>query len=83
MGLDIRVPLGLMFLIVGGLMTGYGLMTHGSAIYAKSLDMNINLIWGVLMLIFGAIMFWLGRRPQKPPSPSTIKAQSRPHGMGH
>ncbi|MHB1021949.1 MAG: hypothetical protein ACYC46_13165 [Acidobacteriaceae bacterium] len=83
MGLDIRVPLGLMFLIVGGLMTGFGLLTHGSAIYDKSLDMNINLIWGILMLVFGLVMYLLGRRPQTPPSPKVIKMQSRPHGMGH
>ena len=47
MGLDIRIPLGLMFLVTGGLMALYGLFTAGSAIYEKSLDMNINLIWGV------------------------------------
>jgi hypothetical protein len=83
MGLDIRIPLGLMFLIVGGLLTGYGLLTHGSAIYGKSLDININLIWGILMVLFGAIMYWLGRRPQPPPDPKKIRIPAPPHGMGH
>lgn len=65
MGLDIRIPLGLMFLITGGLMTLYGLFTRGSAIYAKSLGMNVNLIWGSIMLTFGLITYLLGRRPRR------------------
>jgi hypothetical protein len=65
MGLDIRIPLGLMFLITGGLMALYGLFTRGSAIYEKSLDMNINLIWGGLMLAFGLVMYIMGRRPRR------------------
>ena len=65
MGLDIRIPLGLMFLITGGLMAIYGLFTRGSAIYEKSLNMNINLIWGGLMLIFGLVMYIMGRRPRR------------------
>jgi hypothetical protein len=64
MGLDIRLPLGLMFLITGGLMTGYGLFTRGSEIYMKSEGININLYWGLLMLVFGLIMYLLGRTPR-------------------
>ena len=62
MGLDIRVPLGLIFLITGGIMTVYGLFTRGSEIYARSMGINLNLIWGVVMLVFGAVMFFVGRR---------------------
>lgn len=62
MGLDIRVPLGLIFLITGGIMTVYGLFTRGSEIYARSMEINLNLIWGVVMLLFGAVMFFVGRR---------------------
>ena len=65
MGLDIRIPLGLMFLVTGALMAVYGLFTRGSAIYDKSLDMNINLIWGGLMLVFGLVMYIMGRRPRR------------------
>ena len=65
MGLDIRIPLGLMFLITGGLMAIYGLFTRGSAIYEKSLNMNINLIWGGVMLVFGLVMYIMGRRPRR------------------
>jgi len=62
MGLDIRIPLGLIFLIIGGVMSVYGLFTRHSAIYEKSLDVNLNLGWGILMFLFGALMFFIGRR---------------------
>ena len=47
MGLDIRLPLGLLFVVTGGMMTVYGLFTHGSAIYQKSMGIDINLVWGI------------------------------------
>lgn len=62
MGLDIRLPLGMIFLAIGLLMTIYGLVTLGSPIYAASMGLNLNLIWGVVMLLFGGVMGWLGRR---------------------
>lgn len=63
MGLDIRIPLGLIFLSIGGIMTLFGIFTHGdTTLYQKSLGMNLNLLWGGIMVIFGAIMFFVGRR---------------------
>ena len=65
MGLDIRWPIGLMFTLIGALLTGYGAMTASdSTMYARSLDININLIWGLVLLAFGIIMLllaWLGK----------------------
>ena len=81
MGLDIRIPLGLMFLVTGGLMALYGLFTRGSAIYEKSLNMNINLIWGVLMLVFGLVMYIMGRRPRLLVA-SRVEGSERPLGKG-
>jgi hypothetical protein len=60
MGLDIRWPIGLMFSIVGLLLTGYGLLTGGE-IYKCSLGININLIWGVVLLVFGGAMLALAK----------------------
>lgn len=84
MGLDIRIPLGLMFLVTGGLMALYGLFTRGSVIYEKSLDMNINLIWGALMFVFGVVMYMLGRRPRRLVA-SRVEGTERPLGgrAGH
>jgi drug/metabolite transporter (DMT)-like permease len=58
MGLDIRTPIGLMFLIIGALLAVYGVATGGDAeLYRRSLDININLWWGVFLLVFGGVMF--------------------------
>ncbi len=65
MQLDLRIPMGLMFTLVGLILLIYGSVTQGSAIYAKSLGMNINVIWGVILLCFGLLMFFLGRARQK------------------
>ena len=62
MGLDIRTPIGLMFSIFGALLVGYGFLTRGSAIYARSGGYNINLDWGLVLLVFGGVMLWLGRK---------------------
>lgn len=53
MGLDIRWPIGLMFSLIGVLLTGYGAINRASSI---SLDININLVWGVVLLVFGVGM---------------------------
>jgi len=62
MGLDIRLPLGLLFLIIGAIMALYGALTWGSPIYATSLGINLNVIWGAVMLLFGGAMLALARR---------------------
>jgi len=63
MGLDIRLPIGLMFAIFGALLALFGLLTSGSEMYARhSLGININLWWGLAMLAFGAVMLLLARR---------------------
>ena len=65
MGLDLRWPIGLMFSLIGALLLIYGLITSGSEIYARSLGLNINLFWGIILLVFGAAMLtmaWRGSR---------------------
>ena len=60
MGLDVRIPVGLMFAIMGILLVAYGL-AGDHAIYARSLGININAIWGSVMLATGAILLALSR----------------------
>ncbi len=62
MGLDIRLPLGLIFLALGGIMTVYGFVTRGSAMYALAMGVNLNLTWGVMMVVFGLIMVVAAKR---------------------
>jgi putative Mn2+ efflux pump MntP len=60
MGLDIRWPIGLMFSLIGVMMTIYGLVTGSKTeLYQRSMDINVNLIWGVVLLIFGGAMLIL------------------------
>jgi hypothetical protein len=56
MGLDIRLPIGTMFTLLGLLLTGNGLLTRDSKIYDHSLGININLWWGLVLLAFGLLM---------------------------
>jgi hypothetical protein len=64
MRLDIRLPIGLLFAILGGLLAVFGLVTGFSsgALYERSLGININLWWGLVMLAFGIVMIVVGRR---------------------
>jgi len=86
MGLDIRLPIGMMFAIIGLLLTGYGILGD-KAIYARSLGINVNLWWGLAMLAFGAIMLLLGRRggaTNRPAdeSPQGEATERREHDLG-
>jgi len=57
MGIDIKFPIGLMFSILGAVLTIYGFVTRSNTeMYHKSLDININLWSGIAMLVFGLLM---------------------------
>ncbi len=52
-----------MFAIIGLLLSLYGLITAGDVqTYKKSLLININLWWGAVMIVFGVVMLYFGRR---------------------
>lgn len=61
MNLDIRLPIGGLFTLLGILLVGYGLMSD-PAVYERSLGYNVNLSWGVVVLLFGLLFLWLGRK---------------------
>jgi hypothetical protein len=65
MSLDLRVPIGLMFSVFGVILTIYGFVSDRS-IYARSLGINVNLIWGLALLVFGISMLLLGMRRNSP-----------------
>lgn len=64
MGLDLRWPVGLLFTLLGALLVVFGL-TSDPAIYVRSLGVNVNLWWGVVMMAFGLVMIGLARRGRK------------------
>jgi multisubunit Na+/H+ antiporter MnhG subunit len=61
MGLDIRLPIGLFFSAVGVLLALFGLFGD-KAIYERSLGLDVNLMWGAVLLLFGLVMVFLGKR---------------------
>ncbi len=65
MGLDIRYPIGLMFGIIGLVMAIYGLATGSDPMYQRSLGINVNLWWGALLFVFGAVMLLFARKGTK------------------
>lgn len=83
--LDLRIPLGLMFTLTGLILTLFGLKTDGDvALYARSLGINANLWWGLVLLAFGLTMLLLGRRGQRRleqqnPEPLKKEQQRRGH----
>jgi amino acid transporter len=71
MNFDLRLPIGIMFTLFGAILTIFGLATNGSDIYKNhSLGININLGWGIVLLVFGIIMLLLamaGKKKSGPP----------------
>lgn len=65
MHLDLRLPIGGMFTVLGLLLGGYGAMSD-PGLYARSMGVNVNLWWGLVMLVFGAAMWVAGRRGRSP-----------------
>jgi ABC-type maltose transport system permease subunit len=51
--LDLRLPIGILFLVIGALLALYGFLAEGVA---------IDRWWGLVMVAFGGMMFWLARR---------------------
>ena len=64
MKLDLRLPIGLMFTIIGILLTLFGIVSD-KAIYERSLGINVNLWWGVVLVVFGVVMLGLMMRGRR------------------
>lgn len=61
--LDLRVPVGGLFVALGLILAGYGIITSGNdAMYVRSTSLNVNLWWGLAMLVFGAVFIGLAVR---------------------
>lgn len=66
MGLDIRWPIGIMFSLIGVLLVITGI-TQGAS--PRSLNINIDLVWGIVLLVFGGLMLFGAIRGKKPDQP--------------
>lgn len=76
MGLDVRVPVGLMLGIMGVLLVGYGVLGDQS-IYARSLGLNVNAIWGSVLLVVAAVLLILAARRPRVSASDTAGAGQR------
>lgn len=64
--MDIRIPIGLLFAILGFILLAFGLYSMNDAeLYARSLGKNINIWTGVAMLVFGGLMLFFSLRKKK------------------
>ena len=71
MNFDLRIPIGLMFTLYGVLLAAYG--AAGSPDLKQSMDINIDLIWGVVLLIFGGLMLLWAKLGAKSEAPTPAK----------
>jgi hypothetical protein len=63
MGFDIKTPIGWLFSLYGTLLILYGALGD-PAQYSRSLGVNLNVGWGVALLVFGAsLLIFRKRRP--------------------
>ena len=66
MNFDLRLPIGLLFSFYGAILLIYGLVSDAK-IYDRSLGININLWWGLVLLVFGGFMLLLALRARSKP----------------
>ena len=66
-GLDIRAPIGGLFTLLGVMLAGYGLVAGSRTVSDVAPVTNVNLWWGLVMLLFGIIMLVLARRAMSAP----------------
>ena len=81
MGIDIRLPLGILFSLLGLILLVYGVVGDPS-LYQQSLGINVNLYWGIVLLAFGVLMFVLSRRGARAEARLGAAPQS-PRSSGH
>ena len=86
MNLDIRLPIGGLFTLLGLLLAGYGLVSD-HAVYQRSLGYNVNLSWGLVVLAFGVFFLFLGRRGMSgvrlaADEPEGRATEQREHALG-
>ena len=66
-GLDIRAPIGGLFSLLGLMLAGYGLVAGSRTASDVAPVTNVNLWWGLVMLLFGIFMLVLSRRAMSKP----------------
>lgn len=80
MNYDARISIGMLFTLTGTILGAFGLATrHNAPVYAKSLGIDVNLWWGLVLLLFGVAVLFMGRRAQM----QIEKTESRGQAVGN
>jgi hypothetical protein len=69
MNFDLRLPIGILFSLYGVVLMIFGALSNKD-LYARSLGYNVNLWWGLVLLVFGALMLFGALRGRKTPPPA-------------
>jgi len=69
MNFDLRLPIGIMFSTFGLILTIFGVISDKAIYEEHSLGININLIWGIVLLVFGLFMLFLALKGGKKSGP--------------
>jgi hypothetical protein len=69
MNFDLRLPIGILFSLYGIVLVIFGALSNKD-LYARSLGYNVNLWWGLVLLVFGALMLFGALRGRKTPPPA-------------
>jgi uncharacterized membrane protein len=77
MRLDVRWAIGGMFTILGIILAVYGVLSD-QAIYERSLGINVNLWWGLALLVFGLVMLAYAYRAYRAVKPNVTDSTSTP-----
>lgn len=64
MQFDLRIAIGALFTVYGALLALYGVVGDKLQ-YTRSLGLNVNLIWGAVLLVFGLCMLLIRGRERK------------------
>jgi hypothetical protein len=73
MNFDLRLPIGIMFSVFGAMLTVFGFISDKAMYDSHSLGININLVWGLVLLVFGLAMLtlvWRASGKANPPGGS-------------
>jgi hypothetical protein len=61
MPLDLRKPIAALFVLLGALLAGYGAAFPGAHADITT-EFNVNLTWGLSMIVFAALLLALSRK---------------------
>jgi hypothetical protein len=76
MSFDLRLPIGLLFVVFGVILALDGLVA-GRLV----LGINVNLWWGIVLILFGGVMLGLAARAKSAPSARETAADAPPRRM--